>query len=159
MLVRTYMGTKYLTPSKTGFTATPIEDIGEVFSEISDIIPYTDKQSVTVGLVEKIVTGRACLSCKGQVEQTSPLLGRCTTCNMRQRLECCSQQVCAHLLVIHDNTQTLLIAHLPIIQAIINDRTIGYDTDPEDIESLLLLSHPFSLSYDHANVIQHVSRT
>ena len=115
LLVKTYMGKKYITPSKGSFISTIIDDIGEVATDISDNTPYTEIVSAQVGGVEKVSKRRTCLACNGEVIPTNAIIGRCTICQMGQRLEMCQPHLSARLLIIHDNTRTTLTAPLPMI--------------------------------------------
>ena len=49
VLVKTYMGKKYITTSKCGFTSTITDDIGEVDTTINANTPYTEITSACVG--------------------------------------------------------------------------------------------------------------
>lgn len=122
------MGKKYLTPSKYGFTATSIDDIGEVDTNINGNSPYTKIVSACVGGVEKVTKYRACLTCKGEVLVTNATIGHCSVCKMGQRLELCPNQLSTQLLIIHDNTRITLTAFLPTIQVITGNDALSFDT-------------------------------
>ena len=147
------MWEKYLTPSNFAFTFTPTDDIGEVALNIDATTPYNKIASASVGGVERVTKNLMCLTCKEKVVAANAVIGRCSVCNMSQRLDSCTHQLSARLLIIHDDPRTSLLAFLPAIQAITNDNTISFHTDPVDIEFQLLLSGPFTLKYNHSKSI------
>ena len=148
------MSKKYITPSKSGYTFSVVDDIGNIQSDI-----YTEIESASVGGVESIFKTKACIACNGNVDSINQAIGRCTKCNMSQKLDRCAFHLSAKLLIIYnDTTQIILTAFLGVMQNIAVDFTIGHDTDTADIEFKLLLADTFSLKYNHSHIIQSVTR-
>ena len=122
VIVNTYMSKKYITPSKSGYTFSVVDDIANVQSDIELNNPYTEIESASVGGVESIFKTRACIACNGNVDSISQGIGRCTKCNMSQKLDRCSFHLSAKLLLIYNDTMQITL-FLDVIQNIVYYRS------------------------------------
>ena len=139
LLVRSYDGSKYLTPPKSGSTITPKDDIGAV-EEPEDEEDKNELVDADVIAVPYIAANKICVSCKGKVDSLNEHIGRCTKCSTLQRLDKCSQQLSAKLIVGIQDRSLHLHAFLPMIRRITNDDTITDDTNTDEITTQLLMS-------------------
>ncbi len=87
LLVRSYDGSKYLTPPKSGSTITPKDDIGAVEEPEDDDKNELDEAEVIA--VSYIAANKCCVSCKGKVDSLDDRIGRCMKCCTTQRLDKC----------------------------------------------------------------------
>lgn len=155
LTVRSFDGKKYLTPPKSGFTVTPLKDIGAV-EEPPEITKPEPVDATVVGVLF-IANTKACITCKGKIQEITPQIGRCTKCNMMQRLERCTKQLYAKLLVSVGQHDHQLHAYLPMIKLITKDDTITDDTHTDEVTTQLLLSDPFQTTWTPSHVINSVS--
>jgi len=74
-----------------------------------------------------------------------------------QRLERCTKQLYAKLLVSVGQHDHQLYAYLPMIKLITKDDTITDDTHTDEVTMQLLLSDPFQTTWTPSPVINSVS--
>lgn len=98
-----------------------------------------------------------CLSCKGEVNPKNDIIGCCTKCSLRQRLDECSSKS-ATLYVNHNKEMHTLNASLPMIRSITEDNSITDIADEEDVIDTLLNAQPFNLTFNASNDIKAVCR-
>ena len=104
MVVRNYMGKKYLSIPKDDFDVNLIDDIGEVDEEIVEEEKEM-KGAVVVG-VKYFESYDACYSCKGKVVATGSV-GECGQCGIMQKIEKCSTSTTAKIDVEVDGHYTV----------------------------------------------------
>ena len=90
-----------------------------------------------------------------RIQEITPQIGRCTKCNMMQRLERCTKQLYAKLLVSVGQHDHQLHAYLPMIKLITKDDTITDDTHTDEVTTQLLLSDPFQTTSHVINSVSH----
>ena len=94
---------------------------------------------------------RSCISCKGKVEEVKGNMARCSKCGMLQKLDWCrNQSSCRVVVSTRDNSTKLLNIFSTIIEEIVGSNIIT--------DEALLCAAPFSLSYNHKDVICSVKR-
>ena len=99
VMVKQYGDQQYLCLARSGSHVETIEDIGNVIEYIPSDEGSCKLVNVTVVGVMQLDLKKICCNCKGRVESLSSPVGRCTKCLMTQRMEKCSDQVCAKLMV------------------------------------------------------------
>ena len=148
--VRSYNNSKYFT-TKSGFNVTDLDDIGDV-QDTSTVEEHSNEiKNAEVITVSRLNRGRVCIACRGKVNPIAinSKIGLCTRCSANQRLDKCSMELSAALLIGTDgNTQTLN-AFLPIIKDIIEITDIS-DMNEE-------VTDPFTITYS-SNTINTVYR-
>ena len=155
--MRSYNNAKYLTTSKSGFTVTALDDIGEVHDKQEEEDPTSNElKNVEVITISHFTKKRMCISCKGKVDQINTKIGKCTKCSAGQKMDKCPLEMSATLLVGTDGNTRSLKIFLPMIKAILNTDEIS-ENEEEIIEGLLI-ADPFTVTFTRANTINGVYR-
>ncbi|XP_064399534.1 uncharacterized protein LOC135345996 [Halichondria panicea] len=101
-IVKEFRGNKYLSMRKEGSNIEKIDDVGAVMN--------VDETNVNIGgsirnarivCVMEFVSRKVCIVCYSYVEPgpgSPPVHGRCLTCNVAQRYDCCSSSLFAKLM-------------------------------------------------------------
>ena len=156
--VREYASNKYLSMPKEGFEVEAIDDIGAVDDDIPSVSENLMmlKSAQIIG-VPQLDSYKSCLTCKARVEpdsphdQGSPQLGRCTKCEMLQRIDHCSEQMSAKLLFMISKPQGT-IKPLHAFGRIIQD--LAGASDPATVtREGLLTSKPVTVTYNDKHII------
>lgn len=138
IVVRSYNGTKYLSFSK-GALATAIgEGEGVEDSRMNNC--------EIIGVISLNIY-RGCLTCKQKILSTTEKFGRCTKCNMKQRLDHCKVYMSAKILLWNGELRKTLNASGKMITEIA-------EVDKDEVtEEALLLARPFSVTYKNSSII------
>lgn len=157
--VRSYDGSKYLTPPKSGWSYKTCDDIGSVEDEPETLRDRNEIGDAIVDGVLHIASNPSCKTCKANVDIISYTIGKCTRCLMSQRLDKCPPKLSAKLLICGGEKSMTLYAYLPMIQRIIKDDTLSDDAvDLDEITAKLLNADKFNLAYTANKVINAVYR-
>ena len=141
--VHSFCNTNYLSPPKTGFSFSPIEDTGEDADAPEHQRNVID--NAVVASVSNLTRGSFCISpnCHGKVTPTNGLIGSCTICSAAQRMDKC---VSATLLISPGGqTHLHLQASFQMMKAIADD--IKDDSSDGEIVESILMASPFTLTF------------
>ena len=148
LVVRTYNREKYLSLPREGASIQKIEDIGDVDeNETEDTATTVYGAQVLSASLDKYCV---CLSCKKKVMPTTEHLGRCTSCSALQRLDKCTTQMSAKLVLSSGTDYLTLLCFGSNLSDIVQEKAIT--------EANLIEAPPFTLTYD-INVITRVRRS
>lgn len=92
--VGSYNNAKYLTTSKSGFTVTALDDIGEVHDKPEELPTSNELKDAEVITISHFTKQRACISCKGKVDRVNERIGKCTKCSAGQKIDKSPLQLC-----------------------------------------------------------------
>ena len=148
LVVRSYLGDKYLSMPKEGAQIKEIDDIGEVHED-DEAEQYITLTGVEVAAVVSLDTYLACLVCKSKIKPTTDQLGRCTKCDALQALKHCNKQWNAKL--------TFLAGADFLTLNVFGTNVVDIAQDEEVTESTLLSAPPFTLTYT-LNIVTAIRR-
>ena len=161
LLVKTYNGSKYFTVEKSGCSCHECDDID--IGEVDQLAMLEEKREIidaeVVG-VSNLLFKYTCFTCKvgTTFDVVNEKVGKCTKCDLIQRLDKCPHTLSAKLIVCAKDENHSLLAYLPTIKAIIKDNDLDDDTDfndlnLDDITCQLLMASKFHITYTANNVI------
>ena len=150
--VNSFRGNKFLSVGKETCKVSEVSDIGDVDINLVSEDGLVHLENVEVIGVQSIMCYRSCISCKGKVEEVKENTARCSKCAMLQKLDRCgNESSCRVVVSTQDNSTTkLLNVFSTIIEEIVCSNIIT--------DEALLCAAPFSLSYNHKDVICSVKR-
>ena len=130
---------------------TIIDDIGQVATPDKEL---PQQQSNKISKVEVSGVGTTtsqflCIACKGNVDQ---LNGRCTKCEVKQRLDKCIHYFLITLLLDCNGSIRSFQAPLSVIQTILDDDTISEQID-DNLTEKLLFAEPFTITHNNNTII------
>ena len=101
---------KYLSKTKSGSSIEEINDIGVCCTQDLEDTQNQNNELVNTSVVAVLQFGayRECLNCKARVESVNDPLGRCTKCNVLQRMDRCPEQLSTKLLFETNGKSTML---------------------------------------------------
>ncbi|SMN02645.1 hypothetical protein SPONN_1545 [uncultured Candidatus Thioglobus sp.] len=158
LVVKSYNDVKFLSPSKYGYAALQLDDIGTVNEEPMKTIT-TELKNAEIAAVGKITKSITCLSCNGRVDTINEKIGCCTKCSMTLKLDKCKQKITIELFVTSDNETCTLYANLAAVHSITENDTFSELSDLNELTASLLMSDPFTLIYDSTRAINSVNRS
>ena len=146
VLVHSFCNTNYLSPPRTGFSFSPIEDLGEDADAPEHQRNVID--NAVVASVSNLTRGSFCISpnCHGKVTPTNGLIGSCTICSAAQRMDKCRKSVSATLLISPGGQTHLHLQASFLMMKAIADDIKDDSSDGEIVESILMAS-PFTLTF------------
>lgn len=126
-----------------------------VVTESGDEDEHVISNVLIIG-VRKFENYMSCLEsdCEGQVTQVQSLIGKCSECSMPQRIDRCSHQLFAELLVQEEQDTQRHVTLSGCGEVLCKIADILSDVTAET----LLNAAPFSVTYNNKNVITEVTR-
>ena len=156
MMVNMFAHKKYLYTCKQGAHIEPAEELSEVYSDIK--YPQSTSTSISNATIIaipffKIIKVCMASNCDGDVQVSRGKVGRCSQCNMAQRIDQCKQQASAKLHLTSPTTKNVYLFANGQVLAQITELPLEMVT-----EEALLCSDPFSLTYNNRMVITNITK-
>ena len=149
VLVRVYNGDFTLSFQAMRSKVVKIEDIEDVMEETVDMMePIIE--GVTIIAVKELQKFKACMFCKGKVDETDEF-GTCQKCQTVQKLNKCVYSEMAKIVVVSPSMEIVtLVAYADILKCRVDGEVIS--------EYNLLKVKPFDVTYNMYNVITSVTK-
>ena len=161
LTVRTFDGSKFLTPPKSGWTFSSCDDVevNDIHNEYDEFEIAKNEESIVTNAyiagVMNLEVKISCLSCKSSVEPINSNIGKCSRCSMTQIIKNCNRSLSAKLFVNTEDGQNsyTCYASLGIIRDITQDDEINEDSTMEEVMMKILQAENFHLTHQNGIIV------
>ena len=146
--IRTFNGVKYLSLSENAKIIT-VDDIGEVVDDDVEEGKVVKGEIIGVLTCDEYVS---CRACKAKVLPISEIVGECSKCNMKAKLQKCDLNTVARIQIEDENSKTYTVT---AFQTVID--MISKDQEGADLVEKLLRAPAMSFTVTNKDILSNVS--